>query len=96
MTRQITQQIRIAAPAQTVWAATTAVTRWPDWASTITSVHQAEGNGLHLGALLQQAALWEVTDLIAVKRFSWRSERRFLTWVACHDLDDPVPPQWFL
>jgi len=93
MNRQITHEVRIAAPAESVWATTVAVTRWPEWASTVTSAHQVEGSGLHVGSRfcikqpLQKAALWEVTDLIVGKRFAWRSERRFLTWVACHEVD---------
>jgi len=94
MDRQITQTIRIAAPAERVWAATADVTRWPDWASTVTSVHQIDGNGLQVGARfrikqpLQRPAIWEVTEQKVGKSFSWRSERRFLSWVACHELNE--------
>lgn len=94
MDRQITQTIRIAAPAERVWAATADVACWPDWSSTVTSVHQLDGNGLQVGARfrirqpLQQPAIWEVTELVAGKRFSWRSERRRMTWIACHELQE--------
>lgn len=94
MDRQITQTIWIAAPAERVWAATADITRWPGWASTITSVHQLDGNGLQVGARfrvkqpLQPAAIWEVIELVAGKRFSWRSERRRTTWIACHELNE--------
>ncbi|MCC5965573.1 MAG: SRPBCC family protein [Natronohydrobacter sp.] len=94
MDRQITQTIRIAVPAERVWVAVADVIRWPDWASTITSVHQLDGNGLKLGARfrikqpMQPTAIWEVTELSVGKCFSWRSERRFLAWVASHELNE--------
>lgn len=98
MDRQITHEIRIAAPAERVWAATVAVTRWHEWASTVTSVHQVDGDGMQMGARfrikqpMQPAAVWEVTELTTGKSFSWRSERRFLTWVACHELNATSQP----
>jgi len=46
----ITHEIRIAAPADKVWAATVAVTQWPEWASTISSVHQMDGEGMRTDA----------------------------------------------
>ena len=70
MYRQITQTIEIAAPAERVWAAVADVTRWSDWASTITSVHQLDGNGLQVGARyrikqpMQPAAVSRVRALI--------------------------------
>ena len=98
MDRQITHEIRIAAPADRVWDATAAVTRWPEWAGTVTSVHQVDGVGLQVGARfcikqpLQPSAIWEVTELTTGKSFSWQSKRRFLTWVACHELNETSQP----
>lgn len=94
MKKPIAHEIRIAAPAERVWAATVVVTRWPEWASTVSSVRQVDGEGMRIGSRflvkqpMQQAAIWEVTELNAGRSFSWRSVRRFLTWDASHEITE--------
>jgi uncharacterized membrane protein len=89
--------IDIAASSQSVWRVLAAVTSWPVWLPTVTSVRPLDGNELKLGsryAIRQprlQPATWVVTELEPPRRFVWQARSPGLVMLAEHAIEDSSP-----
>jgi uncharacterized protein YndB with AHSA1/START domain len=88
-----TNEQTIDAPPDVVWQLTTDVTAWPSYMPTVTSLERLENGPLRLGAGArikqpgQREAVWLVTRFEPGHEFSWRSERRGLTFVGTHRVE---------
>jgi uncharacterized membrane protein len=77
--RQFSVSVDIDAPAERVWAVTSAVEHWPEWTASVTKVWRLTAGPLAVGSrvVIKQPdfphALWTVVDLRPGERFTWRS-----------------------
>ncbi|HMQ94869.1 MAG TPA: SRPBCC family protein [Amaricoccus sp.] len=90
---RISHEIRIAAPADRVWAVTADIERWPDWLPTVTAVRRltkrpfGPGSRFELKQPFQRAAIWELTGITPGRSYTWRrSPGRMLRLLARHQL----------
>lgn len=89
---RIEDEIRIAAPPETVWRVTTDVERWPEWTPTVTRVRRIDAGPLAVGSAVEirqpamPAVIWTVTELAPPRRFAWEGRLRGLRMVATHEL----------
>jgi uncharacterized membrane protein len=87
-----THEETIDAPADVVWRLNSDVADWPSFLPTVRSVERLDEGPLRLGARArikqpgQPLAVWEVTDFEPGREFSWRSERRGMTFVGRHQV----------
>jgi hypothetical protein len=87
--------VEIDAPAETVWQLTLAVTGWPDFTPTMTSVERLDAGPLRVGSQArikqpgQSKAVWTVTRLDPARRFfAWQTRRIGLTMLGSHLVED--------
>lgn len=80
----------IAAPPDLVWSVVTDVERWPDLASTMTSVVRLDDGPFRLGSQArikqpaQPEAVWTVTEFAAGEGFTWETRRAGLRMAGVH------------
>jgi uncharacterized protein YndB with AHSA1/START domain len=89
--------VDIDAPAGTVWDTLTAVERWPEWTTSMSEVRPLDPGPFRLGARfrIQQprlpAVVWEVTDLVEGRSFTWTATSPGIRTEATHELVSRSP-----
>jgi uncharacterized membrane protein len=89
--------IGIATSSQSVWRVLAAVSAWPEWLPTVSSVQPLDGHELKLGsrfAIRQpklQPATWVVTELDPPRRFVWQARSPGLVMLAEHTVEERSP-----
>src|SRR3712207_1038423 len=92
MTTTFTTTRHLDAPAQRAWQVMFDVVRWPEWTPTIDSVERLDGGPLTVGSLVKirqpklPQAVWEVTEVVDGRSFTWRATGPGLTTVARHEV----------
>jgi uncharacterized membrane protein len=92
MTRSFETTRFIDAPPQRVWQVLFDVARWPEWTPTVDSVERLDDGPLVVGsrARLRQPrlpqAVWEVTEIVDGRSFTWRSENPGITTIGRHEV----------
>ena len=87
--------IDIAAPAQLVYEVYTDVEGWPEWAASVTSVELLDQGPLRVGsrARIKQprlpTAVWEVTEVVAGRSFTWIARGPGIITTASHVVTPP-------
>lgn len=82
----------IAAPANQVWLALSAVEHWPDWLPTVTSLERLDSGPLRVGsqAKIKQPKLppltWTVTEFLPEKSFAWTTRSAGVTTIGDHQV----------
>jgi hypothetical protein len=89
---RVDDTIYIEAPPDLVWAVTTDVERWPEWAPTFTSVTRLDEGPFRMGSAarikqpLQAEAEWTVTEFAEGRRFAWTTRRAGLQMTGTHEV----------
>ena len=92
MRRSFETTRHIDAPAQPVWEVLFDVARWPEWTPTIDSVERLDAGPLQVGsrARVRQPklpqALWEVTEVVDGRSFTWEARGPGLRTIARHEV----------
>ena len=82
----------IDAPTQSVWEVLFDVAHWPEWTPTIDSVERLDDGPFHVGsrARVRQPqlprAVWEVTEVVDGRRFTWVAKGPGMRTVARHEV----------
>ncbi len=86
-------QVEVEAPVERVWEVLQDVERWPEWASTVTSVRRLDDGPLALGsrARIEQPRIppteYEVTALDPGRSFTWTARGPGVRTTARHALE---------
>src|SRR6188472_3826369 len=82
----------IDAPTQPVWEVLFDVARWPEWTPTIDSVERLDDGSFGVGsrANVRQPklprALWEVTEVVDGRSFTWEAKGPGVKTIARHEV----------
>ena len=82
--------VDVSAPAEEVFAAYADVEHWPSWTSSVTSVEKIDRGALRVGmrARVRQpklpVAIWQVTELVPGKEFTWQARARGVLTTGTH------------
>ncbi len=82
----------IDAPTQSVWEVLFDVARWPEWTPTIASVGRLDDGPFRVGsrARVRQPklprALWEVTEVVEGRSFTWVAKGPGMKTIARHEV----------
>ena len=82
----------INAPTHSVWEVLFDVARWPEWTPTIESVRRLDDGPFHVGsrATVRQPklprALWEVTEVVDGRSFTWVAKGPGMKTIARHEV----------
>jgi hypothetical protein len=82
----------ILAKPQSIWPVLADVTRWPDWTPTVSRVEGLDSQSLKIGARFKvfqpklRPAVWTVTAIEPLKRFTWATKSPGLELMADHVL----------
>jgi uncharacterized membrane protein len=86
------QTIRISASVDAVWSVIHDVSSWPDWTASIRRVEVLDGQPLQVGSRvrIQQprlpTAVWQVTELVPGRSFTWVNRSPGMTSVGTHSV----------
>jgi len=92
MTRFFETSRHIDAPTQPVWEVLFDVARWPEWTPTVSSVERLDDAPFGVGsrAKVRQPrlpqAVWEVTDVVDGRSFTWEAKGPGLKTIARHEV----------
>jgi uncharacterized membrane protein len=93
-----TTSIEIAAPSDRTWAVLSAVSNWPQWAPTVTSVEPLDQRELQVGGRYRLTqpklgtAVWTVTAVEPGRQFTWESRSSGVRAVASHVVEGTGGP----
>ena len=91
---QYEQTVAIDAPPEVIWSVISDVTKWPEWTESIRSVELLTPGPLAVGsrARVRQpklpTAVWEVTDLVPGRSFTWVNRSPGMTSTGVHSVSD--------
>ena len=92
MRRVFTTTKLIDASSEAVWAVLSDVARWPEWTPTIKSVRRLGDGLLRVGSRAEveqprlPRAVWQVTDVVAGRSFTWEAHGPGLTTIGRHEV----------
>jgi uncharacterized membrane protein len=92
MTRFFETSRHIDAPTQSVWEVLFDVAHWPEWTPTVSSVERLDDAPFGVGsrAKVRQPrlpqAVWEVTDVVDGRSFTWEAKGPGLKTIARHEV----------
>jgi uncharacterized protein YndB with AHSA1/START domain len=82
----------IDAPAEPVWGVLFDVARWPEWTPTIASVERLDDGSFGVGSKAEvrqpklPRAVWEVTEVVDGRSFTWEATGPGLKTIARHEV----------
>jgi uncharacterized membrane protein len=82
----------IEAPTDSVWDVLFDIARWPEWTPTVDSVERLDDGPLAVGsrAKLRQPklprAVWEVTEVVDGRSFTWQAKGPGMKTIARHEV----------
>lgn len=83
----------ISAPVEQVWTVLADVRHWSDWTASIESVEAIDAGPMATGSRFRvrqpksPAAVWEVTEFVPERSFTWATHRPGVHVVAGHELN---------
>jgi len=92
MTRFFETTRHIDAPAQRVWEVLFDVARWQEWTPTVDSVERLDDGPLQVGSRVRvrqpklPRALWEVTEVVDGRSFTWEAKGPAMKTIARHQV----------
>jgi len=92
MSRTFTTTRHVAASPQQVWEVLFDVVRWPEWTPTIDSLEPLDDGPLAVGSRVRirqpklPPAVWEVTEVVDGRRFTWQATGPGMRSIGRHEV----------